>query len=295
MAGKCMKMQNSCQWKWVLNSRLLHFQLSKFSLILQDTERTYCLVPKHHSLSLQYNRTSSLIRPKCRACWKTGNIQDVVREGENLPCSLRGLVLLLQSQRLGAEDYLVRKGRELHSPIGETSSGEGWNYKSYGRRYTSGERQNWEWCKEARSRWMSLGSFGGGGIACRNKPVRLHQVQHNLVLITEAKHMFSSFFSPKIIPMHFLFHQRNPISVAFSHPLQGKISWSNPNRKQRHAMVAHLLPASEIATFAQHVSDPPKHRQSSSVTCTHTFVHLAFANNLWCGASEAALWKSISL
>lgn len=127
---------------------------------------------------------------------------------------------------------------------------------------------------------MSLGSFGGGGIACRNKRVRLHQVQHNLVLITEAKHVFSSFISPKIIPLHFLFHQRNPISVAFLHPLQGKISGSKPNRKQRHAMVGNLLPASEIATFARHVSDPPKHRQSSSVTCTHTFVHLAFANNL---------------
>lgn len=40
---------------------------------------------------------------------KTGNIQDVVRKGENLPCSLGGLVLLLQSQCLGAQDYLVRK------------------------------------------------------------------------------------------------------------------------------------------------------------------------------------------
>lgn len=148
MAAKCMKSQNSCQWKWVLNSRLFHFQLSKFSLISQDTERTYSLVPKHHSLSLQYNRTNSLIKTKCKACWKTGNIQDIVREGENLPCSLGGLVLLLQSQCLEAEDCLVRKDRESHSSVGETSAGEGWRYKSYGRRYTSRERQNWEWCKE---------------------------------------------------------------------------------------------------------------------------------------------------
>lgn len=95
---------------------------------------------------------------------KNWKIQDVVREGENLPCSLGGLVLLLRSQCLGAEDYLLRKDRELHSPVGETSPGDGRSYKSYGRRYTSGERQNWEWCKEARSRWMSLGSFGGGGL-----------------------------------------------------------------------------------------------------------------------------------
>lgn len=107
----CTKMQKSCQSKWVLNSTLFHFQLSKFSLILQDTERTYSLVPKHCSSSLQYNRTNRLIKPKCRACWKTGNIHNVVREGENLPCSLRGLVLLLHSQCLGAKDDLVRKDR----------------------------------------------------------------------------------------------------------------------------------------------------------------------------------------
>lgn len=109
----CTKMQNSCQSKWVLNSNLFHFQLSKFSLILQDTERTYSPVPKHRSSSLQYNRTNSLIRPKCRACWKTRNIQDVVREGENLPCSLGELVLLLQSQCSGAKDYLVGKERVI--------------------------------------------------------------------------------------------------------------------------------------------------------------------------------------
>lgn len=141
-----------------------------------------------------------------------------------------------------------------------------------------------------------MGSSGGDGIACRNERVRLHQVQYNLVLIREAEHVFSSCFSPKIIPLYFLFHQRNPISVVSSHPLQGKIPGPNPKRKQSHAVEANLLPASEeIVTFALYVSDPPKRTQSSSVTCTHTFVHLAFANNLRCGASWTALWKSISL
>lgn len=128
---------------------------------------------------------------------------------------------------------------------------------------------------------MSLGSSGGSGISCRSKQVRLHQMQRNLVLIREAEHVFSSFFSPKIIPLHLLFQQRNLISVISSHPLQGKITGSNPNRKRSHATVANLLPASEeMATFALYVSDPPEHILSSSVTRTHTFVHLVFANNL---------------
>lgn len=94
----------------------------------------------------------------------------------------------------------------------------------------------------------------------------LHHVQQNYVLIKEAEHMFSSCFSPKIIPLNLLFHRRNTISVVSSHPLQGKITGLNPNRKQSHAMVANLLPASEdIATFAPYVSHPPKHTQSSQL------------------------------
>lgn len=63
------------------------------------------LVPKHHCLPLQYNRTNSLVRPTCKECWKPGNAQEVAREHENLPCSLGGLAALLQSKCLGADDY----------------------------------------------------------------------------------------------------------------------------------------------------------------------------------------------
>lgn len=76
------------------------------------------------------------------------------------------------------------------------------------------------------------------------------------------------------------FHQRNSISVASSNPLKRKITGSNPNRKQSPDMVISLLPASETAAFTPYVSDPPNHTNSSSVTRTHTFVRLAFANNL---------------
>lgn len=115
----------------------------------------------------------------------------------------------------------------------------------------------------------------------RNTQGKLQQVQHSLVLVGEAEHTFSSSQSAMITRLHFLLHQRNLISVASSHPLKGKITGSNPNRKQSPDMVANLLPASEeIATFTPYVSDPPEHTQSSSVTHTHTFVCLAFANNL---------------
>lgn len=92
-------------------------------------------------------------------------------------------------------------------------------------------------------------------------------MQQNLVLIREAEHMFSIFH----LSLHLLFHHRNPISEAFSYPLQGKITGSNTIRKQSHAMVENLLPPSEITTFTLYVCDPPKHRQSSSVTHTHLY------------------------
>lgn len=157
--------------------------------------------------------------------------------------------------------------------------GEGWSYKSYGRKHTKWGNAELG-CKEARSWWMPLGFFGGSGIAGMNE---WGSITCNRTLCWSEKQSmcFPAFICPKNIPLHLLFHHRNPISEAFSHPLQRKITRSNTNRKQSHAMV-ETLPPPEITTFTLYVCDPPKHRQSSSVTQTHTFVCLVFANNLWC-------------
>lgn len=217
----CTKMQSSCQSKWVLNSKWFHFQLSKFSLILQDTERTYSLVPKHHSSSLQYNRTNSLIRPKCRACWKTGNIQDVVREGENLPCRLGGLVLLLQSQCLGAKDYLVRKDSytalldrhqlerdEVINPVeGNTQMGQ----------CRIGMQRSKELMNAVRLFWWQWD--------CRNEWIRLHQVQENLVLIREAEHVLCSFHPSQDHPSPSSVSSQKPNLRGLLTSITGKNNW----------------------------------------------------------------------